>query len=77
MKNSGLPKVSIEYYTMVQTARSYFGPDNSNSTSPDLPAVLPTDADLDKLGLAILIAGLDNRQFGINRTDDPSLLEKL
>ncbi|MCP4197105.1 MAG: hypothetical protein GY762_08130, partial [Proteobacteria bacterium] len=29
-----------------------------------------TDGDLDRLGLAILIAGLSDKQFGLERPDD-------
>ena len=71
MNNTGLPKVSIEYYTMVQTAQNYFPTTGaSNPGSEPLKAQVPSNDDLDKLGLAILIAGLSNRQFGLERPDD-------
>jgi hypothetical protein len=68
MKGSGLPRVSIEYHTMVQTARGFFG--GTRSSKPGGRMVVPTDDDLDRLGLAILIAGLSDKQFGLERTDD-------
>jgi hypothetical protein len=82
MNNNGrLPPVSVEYSTMVQTARSFFGsrlPDRS--ATPPEPSTAPpargesqiaiTDGDLDRLGLAILIAGLGDKQFGLDRPDD-------
>jgi hypothetical protein len=82
MNNNGrLPPVSVEYSTMVQTARSFFGsklPDRS--VTPSQPRSSPrthgepqlaiTDGDLDRLGLAILIAGLSDKQFGLERPDD-------
>jgi hypothetical protein len=71
LREDGLPKVSIEYHTMVQTARGFFG----GGTRPATPAVAPaapaTD-DVDRLGLAILIAGLSEGEFGLQRTDDPT-----
>lgn len=92
MKEDGLPKVSIEYASMVQTARTFFGrnrsatvappapiPDRTPAASPTpapIPAPSPapeiTDDDLDRLGLTILIAGLSDRQFGLEREDDPA-----
>lgn len=69
MNNTGLPKVSIEYYSMVQTAQKYFPTDVSDSAESEM-AQLPNNDDLDKLGLAILIAGLSNRDFGLERPDD-------
>ena len=68
MKGSGLPRVSIEYHTMVQTARGFFR--GASSSRPGGRTVVPTDDDLDRLGLAILIAGLSDKQFGLERTDD-------
>ena len=69
MKGDGLPKVSIEYHTMVQTARGFFGgAAASPSSRPD--DNVPSDDQLDKLGLAILIAGLSDTEFGLERTDD-------
>lgn len=69
MKNTGLPEVSIEYYTMVQTAQQYF-PASGTDSSDAGEVGLPTDDDLDRLGLAILIAGLSQREFGLERPDD-------
>jgi soluble lytic murein transglycosylase-like protein len=68
MKGDGLPPVSIEYYTMVQTARGFFGSGSSSATSGGKP--LPNNDDLDRLGLAILIAGLSDDRFGLEREDD-------
>jgi len=71
LRADGLPKVSIEYHTMVQTARGFFGgkaPPAGPAASPPAPAA----DDLDRLGLAILIAGLSEDQFGLQRTDDPT-----
>jgi len=68
MKADGLPRVSIEYHTMVQTARTFFsGATPSQVTGA---AGVPTDDELDRLGLAILIAGLSDAQFGLEREDD-------
>jgi hypothetical protein len=78
LDGSGLPKVSIEYATMVQTARTFFNGGRSapksletypRSTSPE-PLPVITDDELDRLGLAILIAGLSDKQFGLEREDD-------
>jgi hypothetical protein len=69
MNNTGLPDVSVEYYTMVQTAMQYFGPSPSSSAPIPVQDALPDDDALDKLGLAILIAGLSDRDFGLQRTD--------
>ncbi len=66
LRGDGLPSVSIEYYTMVQTARGFFR-DGSGGE-------VPTDDELDRLGLQILIAGLTDRQFGLERVDDPDPL---
>lgn len=79
MRGGGLPTVSIEYHTMVQTARGFFG-GTAPSGAPSAPggaapARLPTAADLDRLGLAILIAGLSGEKFGLQRTDDPTPFE--
>lgn len=73
MNNTGLPDVSIEYYTMVQTAKQYF-PSGGDATDRE-DAVLPTTDDLDRLGLAILIAGLSKRDFGLERPDDANPFE--
>ncbi|MBN2803028.1 MAG: lytic transglycosylase domain-containing protein [Deltaproteobacteria bacterium] len=78
MKNTGLPKVSIEYYTMVQTAAKYFGsPGEDMNSSQDMTIaknseaapVIPNKENLDKLGLAILISGLNTKEFGLERSD--------
>ncbi len=72
MDNTGLPDVSVEYYTMVQTAMQYFGPSSPLPADPSAvpdDGALPDDDALDKLGLAILIAGLSDRDFGLQRTD--------
>jgi hypothetical protein len=70
LADDGLPKVSIEYHTMVQTARGFFG----GFAPPPPPAkAAPQAADeLDRLGLAILISGLSEDEFGLQRTDDPT-----
>lgn len=76
MKSDGLPPVSIEYHTMVQTARTFFGgspgasPPASPRPSKTGTGYVPSDDDLDRLGLAILIAGLSDNEFGLERTDD-------
>ncbi len=79
MREGGLPKVSIEYATMVQTARTFFrdhasppaDPRRSPGIQPGSPRSAPeiTDEDLDRLGLTILIAGLSNKRFGTDRED--------
>ena len=69
LAGGGLPDVSIEYHTMVQTARGFFG---GGASAGD--AVATEDA-LDRLGLAILIAGLSDRRFGLEREDDPTPLD--
>jgi hypothetical protein len=68
LREDGLPKVSIEYHTMVQTARGFFG----GVAAPAAPAGAPAAGELDRLGLAILIAGLSEDEFGLQRTDDPT-----
>jgi len=80
MRGGGLPRVSIEYHTMVQTARGFFGGDArlrtaipSGKASPQ--TAIPSSDDLDRLGLAILIAGLGDARFGLDRTDDPTPFE--
>ncbi len=74
LNGSGLPKVSIEYATMVQTARDFFkgrSPSRPKSGAPPIaPAPVITDDALDRLGLAILIAGLNDHKFGLEREDD-------
>jgi len=77
LRGDGLPKVSIEYHTMVQTARGFFGGEArpvAPAAAPVAPAV-PAADDLDRLGLAILIAGLSEDEFGLQRTDDPTPFE--
>lgn len=71
MGDDGLPTVSIEYHTMVQTARSFFGGAGDGGRSgPARRTIIPSNDDLDRLGLAILIAGLSDDRFGLERTDD-------
>ena len=71
LADDGLPKVSIEYHTMVQTARGFFG-----GTPKPVPAgAAPVSDELDRLGLAILIVGLSEDEFGLQRTDDPTPFE--
>ena len=60
----GLPRVSIEYHTMVQTARGFFGGGDGGTWRA------PSTEDLDRLGLAILIAGLSGREFGLERENE-------
>jgi len=69
LRGDGLPKVSIEYHTMVQTARGFFG---GSAPPPPATTVAPATDELDRLGLAILIAGLSEGEFGLQRTDDPT-----
>lgn len=73
MASSGLPRISLEYAEMVQTSRRFFSTQEksvSPSRTPAEPVV--TDEALDRLGLAILIAGLNTEQFGLEREDDSS-----
>ena len=89
MNNTGLPDVSIEYYTMVETAAGYFRSpsEDSNFSGSSVASSggssialsgeksgdssnFPDKETLDKLGLAILISGLSDKDFGINRVDD-------
>ncbi len=70
MSNTGLPKVSVEYYTMVQTAQAYFPTGGEPDDGSVHDGSLPSDDDLDRLGLAILIAGLSRHDFGMLRPDD-------
>lgn len=70
MRADGLPRVSIEYHTMVQTARTFFGSGLDSPAHDAGDAAVPSDDDLDRLGLAILIAGLSDEQFGLEREDD-------
>lgn len=78
LKEGGLPPVSIEYATMVQTARTFFGGQriDGGGHDADRESVI-TDHDLDRLGLAILIAGLGDKQFGLEREDDPRPLDQM
>jgi hypothetical protein len=80
LADDGLPKVSVEYATMVQTARGFFGGGGRGGSggsggrpgagsAPSAAAPITDDA-LDRLGLAILIAGLSDTQFGLEREDD-------
>jgi hypothetical protein len=70
MKDDGLPRVSIEYHTMVQTARTFFGGSYDARAPSSVGTGVPTDDELDRLGLAILIAGLSDTEFGLEREDD-------
>ena len=87
MKSDGrLPPVSVEYATMVQTARSFFGSKRTGGSTAPLDTISTprpaqesqlaiTDHELDRLGLAILIAGLSDKQFGLERPDDANPFE--
>jgi len=76
LAGDGLPKVSIEYHTMVQTARGFFGGAAPAPAAPIAPAApAATGGDLDRVGLAVLIAGLSEDEFGLARTDDPTPFE--
>jgi hypothetical protein len=85
LEGAGLPDVSIEYAAMVQTARTFFrnhtvapaAPPSLDKTAPEKtpPVPLVTDEALDRLGLTILIAGLSDRQFGLEREDDANPFE--
>jgi hypothetical protein len=85
LSGTGLPRVSIEYAAMVQTARTFFhdhavpsqpstAPGGPGAPSPDSGMDI-TDEDLDRLGLTILIAGLSDRQFGLEREDTANPFE--
>ena len=77
LENGSLPKVAVEYATMVQTARTFFGGTLSEGY-PGGGAREPkiSDHDLDRLGLTILIAGLSDTRIGLEREDDPKSLEQ-
>ena len=83
-----LPNVSVEYASMVQTARSFFS--HSGTVAPSTLPVFPqtaapataasrptptpsepviSDEALDRLGLAILIAGFHADEFRAEKTD--------
>jgi soluble lytic murein transglycosylase-like protein len=66
LNGDGLPRVSIEYHTMVQTARTIFG---GAGAAGSRWGGAPSTEDLDRLGLAILIAGLSDQRFGLERED--------
>lgn len=70
MRGDGLPRISIEYHTMVQTARTFFGSGTGFPVHDTGDTSVPSNDDLDRLGLAILIAGLSDEQFGLEREDD-------
>jgi soluble lytic murein transglycosylase-like protein len=85
LSGEGLPRVSIEYAAMVQTARTFFR-DHSSASQPSMTPYRPgtstpdsaldiTDEDLDRLGLTILIAGLSDKQFGLEREDSANPFE--
>ncbi len=81
----GLPKISVEYASMVQTARGFFMRQSDPASSSPLlvatknteniseetvnPTVIISDDELDRLGLTILIAGLGNSEFQNQRED--------
>ena len=93
----GLPDVSIEYASMVQTARGFFSHGGASEPLPTLPAgrdpqkrpltetasIAPyvpepastsaapviSDEALDRLGLAILIAGFHDDEFRAEKAD--------
>jgi hypothetical protein len=94
LTSDGLPDVSVEYASMVQTARTFFSngqsipksnapqsaaadarkpstvypsADKSVDVAPSTPVI--TDEELDRLGLTILIAGLNTDRFGLERED--------
>jgi hypothetical protein len=73
LSSDGLPKGSVAYATMVQTARAFFNPRvNSPATAPSMVDTTPiiTNEALDRLGLTILIAGLNDTPVGSEREDD-------
>jgi hypothetical protein len=49
-------------------------PDRPGTSTPD-SALDITDEDLDRLGLTILIAGLSDKQFGLEREDSANPFE--
>jgi hypothetical protein len=85
LEGDGLPDISVEYAAMVQTARTFFrnhavAPTTRptfDETAPEKtpPVPLVTDEALDRLGLTILIAGLSDKQFGLEREDDANPFE--
>jgi soluble lytic murein transglycosylase-like protein len=71
LESGGLPEVSVEYAAMVQTARRFFGEHTSEQLKePDI-----AEDTLDRLGLAILIAGLNSQAFGLEREDEAAPLD--
>jgi soluble lytic murein transglycosylase-like protein len=71
LASGGLPGVSIEYAAMVRTARRFFG--DQEPASFEEPEML--EDTLDRLGLAILIAGLSDEGFGLEREDEAAPLD--
>ena len=70
IREEGLPRVSIEYATMVQTARTFFTKTiTEKSDFAETPSPVITTDELDRLGLTILIAGLSDKSFGLERED--------
>jgi hypothetical protein len=101
LASNGLPDISVEYASMVQTARTFFSngkskpmfnpdshlefgrssvisdsvraravrPNAAEAAVATPPAPVITDEELDRLGLTILIAGLNTDKFGMERED--------
>lgn len=67
-----LPPVSVEYATMVQTARRFFG---EQGPRPHFEEPTVAEDALDRLGLAILISGLSRDGFGLERENDAKPFE--
>ncbi len=91
LADGGLPDVSLAYSTMVQTARSFFSADGNGDTLPNAPSAKPgatpslsptpsaapviSDEALDRLGLAILIAGFHKDEVTALRGDEANPFE--
>lgn len=80
LASGGLPNVSVEYASMVQTARNFFASPgktlpaasedvNFSSEVSSEPKKVITDEALDRLGLAILIAGFHDDAFRAEKQD--------
>jgi hypothetical protein len=83
LASGGLPNVSVEYAAMVQTARRFFGASGTTLPTPSdaegrtrtasvslEPQQIITNEALDRLGLAILIAGFHDDAFRAEKQDD-------